>query len=123
MSIGRLAWIALAAATAAPAADLIEITWDSNGRFERTVAVAAGRFAEICGKLDQGAEVGWTFVAEPVMAFNVHFHVGKEVVYPVKRESEARLTGKLVAPVTQDYCWMWSNKTARDGRVTVTLER
>jgi hypothetical protein len=122
-SIARLAWIALAAANAVSAADLIEIAWSPNGRFERTVSVAAGRFAEICGKLDQGDKVAWRFVAEPAMAFNVHYHVGKDVVYPAKRESETQLTGNLVAPVTQDYCWMWSNKTTREGRVTATLER
>ena len=122
-AVGQLAWIALAAANAVSAVDLIEIAWGPSGRFERTVPVAAGRFAEICGKLDQGEKVAWRFVAEPAMAFNVHYHVGKDVVYPAKRESETRLAGELVAPVTQDYCWMWSNRTAVEGRVTLTLER
>lgn len=122
-TVARLVWIALAAANAVSAADLIEIAWSPNGRFERTVAVAAGRFAEICGKLDQGDRVAWRFVAEPAMAFNIHYHVGKDVVYPAQRERETQFTGSLVAPVTQDYCWMWSNKTTAEGRVTVTLER
>ena len=34
------------------------IAWEPDGRFERSVHVAPGEFAEICGKLPAGLKVG-----------------------------------------------------------------
>lgn len=117
------ACLALAWTTGAPAAELVEISWTPAGRFERTVAVPAGGFAEVCGNLAKGARVRWDFVADVAMAFNIHYHVGKDVVYPERREGVARLSGELVAPVDQDYCWMWSNKSKSDAQAALTLQR
>ena len=43
--------------------------------------------------------------------FNVHYHVDKDVFYPVKRDGMRGDGGTFAAKVGQDYCWMW---TARD---------
>lgn len=117
------AGVALVLAMGTPAAELVEISWTPAGRFERTLAVPAGGFAEVCGKLAKGTRVRWEFVADAAMAFNIHYHVGKDVVYPERRDGAARLSGELVAPLDQDYCWMWSNKSKSDAQAALALQR
>jgi len=52
----------------------------------------------------------------------VHYHVGKEAVFPFKLSGVAKASDTLDTKIEQDYCWMWSNKSARHaklgGRVT-----
>ncbi len=104
-------------------ADLIEVVWTASGRFERSVNVAPGKFAEVCDKLPAGAQVRWDFEASGRMDFNVHYHVGKEVVFPSKLAAVSNAKGSLDAKIEQDYCWMWSNKSAAPATVTVKLQR
>lgn len=107
----------------ARAAEVVDIDWNPAGRFERSLAVHAGGFVEVCGKLAKGQKVRWEFAADRSLAFNIHYHVGKDVTYPERRDAVQRLDGELVAPVDQDYCWMWSNASGGDVRVNVSLQR
>lgn len=119
----RIAVLA-AAALALPAhAEVVDIDWGAGGRFERTLSLPAGKFAELCGKLTKGDRVQWTFTADQPVDFNIHYHVGKDVVYPAKSDGVARLAGEFVAPLDQDYCWMWTRKSGPEARASVTLER
>lgn len=102
-------------------AEIVDIAWDTEGRFERSVSVAPGKFAEVCGKLPAGLKVGWTFEASAPLDFNVHYHVGKEVVFPSKLNAVVTAKDTLATKVDQDYCWMWSNKTAASA--TLKLQR
>ena len=49
--------LALAALSTSAMADVIDIAWDAQGRFERSFGVAPGKFAELCGKLPAGLKV------------------------------------------------------------------
>ena len=114
------AFVALAAA--APArADLVELVW-KDGRFERTVTVAPGKFAEVCGPLRGGQAVTWSFDAEAPLNFNIHYHVGKDVHYPARQDQVARLQGELPVNAAQDYCWMWTNKGSKPARMDLLLQ-
>ena len=104
-------------------ADLIEVVWTADGRFERSVNVAPGKFAEVCDKLPAGAKVRWDFEASAPLDFNVHYHVGKEVVFPSKLAAVSTAKGTLDAKIEQDYCWLWSNKSAAPATVMVKLQR
>ena len=117
-----LAFTAIATATGV-GADVIDIQWDANGRFERSVNVAPGKFAEVCGKLPAGLKVRWDFDAGMPLDFNVHYHVGKEVVFPSKLTAVAAAKDVLDTKIDQDYCWMWSNKSASAATITVKLQR
>lgn len=108
------ALLALATSQPVPAA-VVEIAWSAQGRFEHTLSVVPGKFGEICGALDAGATVTWRFEAEVPMDFNIHHHVGKEVVFSAKEAARKSGTGRLVAPTRQDYCWMWSYKVEKTG--------
>jgi hypothetical protein len=109
---------------AAPArADLIDIAWNAEGRFEHRAEVPAGRFAEVCGKLSKGDSVHWAFEATGPLDFNIHYHQGEKVVFPVKRTGAAKGAATLKVGLDQDYCWMWANKTATPLSLRLTLSR
>ena len=119
-----LAAIACLAMAGAPArADMIDIAWDAAGRFEHRVVVAPGQFAEACGRLDRGQAVRWSYEAAGPLDFNIHYHQGRRVAFPVKRAGVARAGGALKVRLDQDYCWMWTNKSARPQSLRMTLAR
>ena len=115
--------LALAAMAPSALADIVDIAWDADGRFGRSVSVAPGKFAEICGKLPAGLKVGWSFEASAPLDFNVHYHVGKDVVFPSKLTAVVTAKDTLATKIDQDYCWMWSNKTAMSATIKVRLQR
>ncbi|GAP34021.1 MAG TPA: hypothetical protein PLF63_02720 [Rubrivivax sp.] len=108
---------------AAARAEVIELQWQDAGRFERSLTIAPGKFAEICGPLEAGQAVQWSFDADRALNFNVHYHVDKDVRYPAKKENVKRLQGDLSVDARQDYCWMWTNKTTAATKLSVTLRR
>ena len=109
---------------AGPAANHIaDITWSADGRFVHKTQVAAGKFVEVCGKLAAGDSVRWSFEAGAPLDFNIHYHVGKEVVFPVKLPQARAGRDTLKVEVPQDYCWMWTNKGTVPAGMTVELTR
>lgn len=104
---------ALLVALAAPArAEIVTVAWDGAGRFDKEVSVPGGRFVEACVALPKDARVNWSFEAGAALDFNIHYHVGRHVVFPTQKDRAAAASGTLGAPVGQDFCWMWSNKGA-----------
>ena len=104
-------------------AELIELAWTPAGRFERQVAVAPGKFAEICGALAKGQSVQWSFRAGGVLDFNIHYHQGEDVRYPARADGVPRSEGTLVVDAARDYCWMWTNKSGAPVDLEVRLNR
>lgn len=118
-----LAGVALCLGAGAVRAEVIDLQWQEGSRFERRLTIAPGKFAEICGSLDEGTTVNWSFEADRAVNFNVHHHVDKDVRYPAKKDRVKRLKGDLAVDARQDYCWMWSNKTTASANLSVTLMR
>ncbi|MBL8276381.1 MAG: hypothetical protein JNL93_06765 [Pelomonas sp.] len=98
-------------------ADIVDLKWD-KGAFVHAGKIAPKKFVEICGKLAKGEQVGWQFTANGPTNFNIHYHVGKDVTYPERRNAVDKGDGTLAVTLDQDYCWMWTNK----GEAEVTLE-
>ena len=116
--------IALAVAMPAAArAEVIDITWDAAGRFERQLNVAPGKFAEVCGKLNPPTNVQWQFLASAPLNFNIHYHEGKAVKFPAKQDGVAEGSGKLGVGIQQDYCWMWTNKSGGEVNMSFSLQK
>lgn len=118
-----LAIVAASAVPGASAAEVVALDWSADGRFATTLAVPAGGFVEACGTLPARTRVHWRFDAGTPLDFNVHFHVGKQVRYPARRNGVAKAGGRLDAKVDQDYCWMWTNRSQREASVAVELTR
>lgn len=126
MNSSRLLFVAVACAALAgmPAhADVIDIAWSADGRFEHRAELAPGGFAEVCGRLEKGRAVRWAFDAGGPLDFNIHYHEGQQVVFPVRRAGAARGAATLKVKLGQDYCWMWTNRTAQPLALRLTLDR
>jgi hypothetical protein len=81
------------------------------------VALEAGKMHEVCARLAKGDKRRYHWKATAPVDFNIHYHEGNEVFYPVKRDLMRGDGGTFVAKIDQDYCWMW---TARQGAATVS---
>lgn len=124
--ITRMASIAsmlLALAVPMAHAELVEIVWSSDGTFTQQKRVAAGKFFEVCGKLAADVSVVWSFEASGPTDFNIHYHLGKEVLFPAKMPQVARGKDTLNVKDEQDYCWMWANKSAAPVTLRLQLQR
>ena len=121
VAVGSVLVLALAS-TLAPAAraQLVEINW-SGGAFAHKASVAPKQFLEVCGKLKKGENIGWQFTGSAPTDFNIHYHAGKDVVYPAKRADVSTARDSFAVPLDQDYCWMWSNKGPQAVEVEVRL--
>ena len=96
----------------AASAEIVEIKW-ADGVFTHKASIAPKKFLEVCGKQKKGETVNWTFNGTAPTDFNIHYHVGKDVSYPENRKGVASAEGSLVAPLDQDFCWMWTNRSAQ----------
>jgi hypothetical protein len=104
-------------------AELVPVTWDAQGEFAKSVGVKPGKFVEVCEKLPAGAKVAWGFEADRALNFNIHFHEGKDVRYPVKQDEVSTAEGLLETPGAQDYCWMWVNQSGSQAKLLIHLKR
>ena len=111
----------LAFANTAANAQLVEAKW-ADGAFAHQATIAPKTFLEVCGKLKTGEAVAWRFDAATPTDFNIHYHVGKDVVYPENRKDVAAAEGILTIALDQGYCWMWSNRTANPVEINVNLK-
>jgi len=101
----------------------VDITWDGVGRFERALMLAPGRFIESCGELRKGQSIAWSFTADGQVDFSIHYHEGERLVVPVKQHGAADAKGTLAVGVDQVYCWMWTNKSSVEVKLTLALRR
>jgi hypothetical protein len=75
------------------------------------VALKPGDLHEECLRLEAGQKRDYSWKSDAPVDFNIHYHEGDKVAYPVKRTAMRGDGGTFVAKIGQDYCWMWS---ARD---------
>ncbi|MEO7744442.1 MAG: hypothetical protein ABIR98_16010 [Usitatibacter sp.] len=72
-----------------------------------------GKVHEECLRLEAGDKRKFRWQANVPVDFNVHYHEGKEVFFPVKRDGKRGDGGTFTAKIAHDYCWMWTAKSAR----------
>ncbi len=103
-------------------AELVEIKW-TDGAFVHKATVAPKKFLEVCGKLKKDENVSWSYKGNASTDFNIHYHVGKDVVYPENRKETVSAEGTLRVSLDQDFCWMWTNKAAQAVEIEVNLQQ
>ncbi|MEO6280177.1 hypothetical protein [Roseateles sp.] len=118
-----LAGIAALAVCAQARAQLIEIRFNEQGRFEHSAPVAPGKFVEICSKLSKGQVLPWSFKSDQPMQFNIHYHEDKKVEFPAKLQSATSAEAHLDVPADQHYCWMWANKGSSEVRLSFSVQK
>jgi len=115
--------VLLAAAFGTAQARLVDIEWDTARRFETTAAIAPGKMLEVCGRIDKRQQVAWSFESDAALDFNIHYHEGTRVVFAARRDATSAAGDTLVAPLRQDYCWMWTNRGVAPVSVTLILQQ
>ena len=68
--------------------------------------------AEECFKLPGGQAIGYAFEVSAPVDFNIHFHRGNDVEYPVQRNQVGKAEDRFTAPSAENYCLMWTNGTS-----------
>lgn len=122
--LGKLPVLWLGLALVPPAAlgsETLPIEWGDSHRFESERRLTSGQVLRVCGPLQKGQAVHWTFHADAVLAFDIHHLVGKRVHYGEKRLRTKGLQGRFVAPETVAYCWRWTNRSAAPVRMAFML--
>lgn len=104
-------------------ASLVELKWDEQGRFQHRGEIKAGGILEVCGKLMLGTKIDWQYQSAKPLDFNIHFHEGKKVSLPVKYQARDSAAEQFEVSQSQDYCWMWSNKTKEVVTVDLSLSQ
>ncbi|HMK43867.1 MAG TPA: hypothetical protein VK445_06990 [Dissulfurispiraceae bacterium] len=74
--------------------------------------VAPGKIHEACYEMLKGQVLRYRFTASKPLDFNIHFHEGAHISYPVELNGVAAQNGDYVIPQDQFYCLMWTNKQA-----------
>jgi hypothetical protein len=80
----------------------------------QTVVLRPAQIHEECRALKNAEQLRWQFAATDKVDFNIHYHVGNDVTYPVERVQVTDGAGDFAAPLAQEFCWMWTNRTQRD---------
>jgi hypothetical protein len=75
-----------------------------------SVAIEPKQLHEECVTLQAGEKRKYYWKADGPVDFNIHYHVDKDVFYPVKRDGMRGDGGTFTAKGAQDYCWMWTTR-------------
>lgn len=83
------------------------------------VALEPGTMHEECVRLEAGQKRRYYWKSTAPVDFNIHYHRGDEIFYPVKRDRMRGDGGTFTAKSGEDYCWMWMARTAAkiEGRI------
>ena len=115
---GRLvaAVMLLAQLAASPA-----VAAEGAGPYSLTLTGKA--FDERCLKLAAGEVIRYRFRASAPVDFDIHYHRGKDVYYPVKQAAMRSAEAEFRAPEADDYCLMWEHAGPGVSTVEGSLER
>ena len=68
-------------------------------------------------------QLEYAFTANAGLRFNIHYHVGDKVIYPLPEQLIAKKKG-LFKPVSRrEYCLMWVNPTAAPVELVLTYTK
>jgi len=101
----------LVLATTAAFAQGTSTTTSSGARHSFSATVNAGGVHEECVKLAKDESRNFEWSSNAAVDFNIHYHEGPEVFYPLKKDSVMKDKGTFEAKIAQEYCWMWTAKS------------
>ena len=83
---------------------------DTQDTYVVKVTLEPGKIHEECMKLAAGGKRRYHWKSDAPVDFNIHYHRGSEVFYPVKRDGMRGDGGTFTAKSSEEYCWMWTAK-------------
>jgi hypothetical protein len=87
------------------------------------VSLAPGEFEEVCLDMAAKDEIRYEFRSDHPVAFDIHYHVGPTIQYPVQLNRVTKISDSFIADVDQSYCLMWSNQTTMRTTVSYQVDR
>lgn len=72
-----------------------------------------GKVHEICFAMELGERLTYAFQSSREMNFNIHYHQGEKVSFPVAAHLTAQESDIFTAMSNQGYCMMWTNPSNR----------
>ena len=72
------------------------------------LAIAPGKVGEACMALDAGDTLAWRFKASRASDFNLHQHVGNEVMMPIERKAVSEDAAEHKVDRANEWCLMWT---------------
>jgi hypothetical protein len=92
---------------------------DPEGARVVKVELEPGKVHEECMRVETGQKRRYHWKSNAPVDFNIHYHRGDDVFYPVKRGRMRGDGGTFSAKTGADYCWMWTAKSAAkiEGRI------
>jgi hypothetical protein len=78
----------------------------------KPVTIKPGKAFEKCLTLVPPQKLEYRFESAAKIDFNLHYHKGEQVYYPVKLDRTNAESGSYEAKANEVYCLMWENKTS-----------
>lgn len=66
---------------------------------------------EKCLSLVPPQKLQYSFGTDKAVDFNIHYHKGDMVYYPVREKKTTSAEGLYTPPSREDYCMMWENRS------------
>ena len=76
---------------------------------KKSLQIMPGKIHENCFVLATNESIQYEFKTTSKVAFNIHYHLGEKVNYPVKLNSVSNKSATFKATIKQHYCLMWTN--------------
>lgn len=73
------------------------------------VNLKPGEIHEACFPAKNPEKIRYQFNASGAINFNIHYHEGKKVSYPIKQNAVMSTQGIFTPSLPQFYCMMWQN--------------
>ena len=90
----------------------------ANAETAKPVTLKPGKAHEKCMSLVPEQKIEYRFESTAKVNFNLHYHKGEQVYYPVKLDRTDGESGRYEAKAKETYCLMWENKTGADVALT-----
>jgi len=69
--------------------------------------------------MNAGESVLFHYLSDIPVDFDIHYHTGFEIKYPVKIPEKLKLTRIFKAAKQREYCLLWTNN--KDSKLTLTF--
>ena len=84
--------------------------------------LAPGKMHESCHPMASEDVMHFTFSASSEIVFNIHYHVGRAVHYPVPDQQVMQMKDKFTAILPKTYCLTWKNRQESPASLAYSVE-
>ena len=88
----------------------------------KPATIKPGKIFEKCLSLSPPQKIEYSFESSAKLNFNLHYHRGEQVYYPVKLDRTKAESGLYEAKAKETYCLMWENTTGADVELTYSAK-